>query len=207
MNKRIIAVCLIAALVSVTGVLYSFTEHGSAKPLKWKTGVALYSFNHFSFAESLKRADSAGAKYVEGFFFHKLGDDFGGHSIPALSNEEIAKMKTMLSTKGLQMKSLYAGNGKNLKEWLAYFDFAKQTGVEFLNCEPEKKDWNLLDSLAGVYKTQTSRKLTGTDQVLGGGQESRPYTRRPEFSMSETNQPQKSIRIWLVHGIRGSGKI
>jgi sugar phosphate isomerase/epimerase len=152
MNKKIITVYWIAAIVSITGLLYSFTEHEAVKPLKWKTGVALYSFNHFSFAESLNKADSAGAKYVEGFFFHKLGGDFGGHSIPALSNEEITKMKTMLSNKGLQMKSLYAGNGKNLKEWLAYFDFAKQTGVEFLNCEPEKKDWNLLDSLAGVYK-------------------------------------------------------
>ena len=97
------------------------------KPLQWKTGVALYSFNRFSFSDALAKADSAGAKWVEGFFFHQLGSEFKGHSIPMLSDDEIALMKAMLDKKGLKMKSLYAG-GKDEAEWKTYFVFAKKMG-------------------------------------------------------------------------------
>ncbi len=123
---------------------------GTQKALKWKTGVALYSFNRFSFADALAKADSAGAKWVEGFFFHKLGSEFKGHTIPMLPDDEIKLMKTMLSQKGLKMKSLYAG-GKDEAEWKAYFVFAQKMGIEILTCEPDRKHWDLLDSLAGKY--------------------------------------------------------
>ncbi|TLV02252.1 sugar phosphate isomerase/epimerase family protein [Dyadobacter luticola] len=140
----------LAAILLVAGIFCGFIK--KQKAAKWKTGVALYSFNKFSFEESLNKADSAGAKYVESFFFHNLGKDFNGHSIPNLTDEEIAKMKSMISAKGLQMKSLYAANGKTPKEWEANFIFAKKMGLEFLNCEPERKDWDLIDSLAGKYQ-------------------------------------------------------
>ena len=33
---------------------------------EWQTGIALYSFNHFSFPETLDMSKRAGVKYVEG---------------------------------------------------------------------------------------------------------------------------------------------
>jgi len=125
------------------------------KPLEWKTGVALYSFNRVSFSNALAKADSAGAKWVEGFFFHKLGSEFKGHSIPLLPDDEVALMKAMLDQKGLKMKSLYAG-GKDETEWKAYFVFAKKMGIEILTCEPDRKHWDLLDSLAGKYQMKVA---------------------------------------------------
>ena len=121
------------------------------EPLKWETGVALYSFNRFSFSESLAKADSAGARRVEGFFFHQLGSEFNGHSIPRLSDVEIARMKAMLVEKDLKMKSLYA-DAKNEADWKAYFVFAQKMGIEILTCEPDRRHWDLLDSLAGKYR-------------------------------------------------------
>ncbi|MCE6989619.1 sugar phosphate isomerase/epimerase [Dyadobacter sp. CY323] len=150
--KNITQISCIAFLFICTSLVAFVSHTNRSKPGKMKTGVALYSFNRFSFSESLEKADSAGAEYVEGFFFHKLGEGFNGHAIPALSDPEISKMKGMLDQKGLKMKSLYAGNGKNRQEWVQYFDFAKKMGIEFFTCEPEKKDWDLLDSLAGAYK-------------------------------------------------------
>ena len=43
---------------------------------EWNMGVALYSFNRFSFADALDKADSAEVNYVEGFSFHKMGKEF-----------------------------------------------------------------------------------------------------------------------------------
>jgi sugar phosphate isomerase/epimerase len=153
MNKHIVAACGTVLLIS--SLFYSFRKADPpGKPTPWKTGVALYSFNKFSFEQSLDKADSAGAKYIESFFFHNLGKDFDGHAIPNLSDEEMAKMKGMIKARGLQMKSLYAGNGKTAKEWEANFIFAQKAGIEFLSCEPDKKDWDLIDSLAGKYKVK-----------------------------------------------------
>ncbi|KAA0989082.1 sugar phosphate isomerase/epimerase family protein [Dyadobacter aurulentus] len=149
-NKRLAGI----ALIALTGLIQiSFVKNSlPKKALKWETGVALYSFNKFSFDEAIAKADSAGAKFVEGFFFHNLGKDYNGHAIPNLSDEEIARMKSTLDSKGIKMKSLYSGNGKNLHEWNTYFTFSKKMGIEFLTCEPERKDWDLLDSLAGSYQ-------------------------------------------------------
>lgn len=143
-----VAVALLAAVF----IQFAFINGNNTwKPLKWKTGVALYSFNRFSFPVALAKADSAGAKLVEGFFFHKLGDDFNGHTIPNLNDEEIARMKALLNQRGMKMRSLYAG-GKTEAEWEAYFIFAKKMGIEILTCEPDRKDWDALDKMAGKYK-------------------------------------------------------
>lgn len=119
---------------------------------EWQTGVALYSFNRFSFANALAKADSAGAKYVEGFFFHKLGKEFNNNTMGTVSKENISKMKQMLDKKGIKMKSMYVGGAKNVSEWKFFFDTAKELGMQYLVCEPQKDHWNMLDSLAGLYK-------------------------------------------------------
>lgn len=42
----------------------------------WKIGMTLYSFKGASFKQPLSEANKVGAEYVEGFSFHKLGDEF-----------------------------------------------------------------------------------------------------------------------------------
>lgn len=113
-------------------------------------GIALYSFNRFSFSESLEKAKKAGAKYVEGFYFHKLGDSFNNRLMLELSDGEIAEMKGMIDEQGLQMRSLYAG-AENATGWKDLFELGKKLEIDFLVCEPESEHWDLLDSLAGEY--------------------------------------------------------
>ena len=123
---------------------------------EWQTGVALYSFNRFSFANALAKADSAGAKYVEGFFFHKLGKEFNNNTMGTASKEDISKMKQMMDKKGIKMKSMYVGGAKNVSEWKFFFDTAKELGMQYLVCEPQKDHWDMLDSLAGQYKIKVA---------------------------------------------------
>lgn len=118
---------------------------------EWKTGVALYSFNRFSFVDALEKADSAGAKYVEGFSFHKLGKEFNDSSMSAISDADINKMKKMLANKDIKMQSMYVGGAKNAEGWKYYFEMAKKLDMHYLVCEPEKEQWDMLDSLAGLY--------------------------------------------------------
>jgi sugar phosphate isomerase/epimerase len=117
----------------------------------FKMGVALYSFNHYSFKKSLDLADSCGVKYVEGFSFHKLGEGFGDITMDGLDKTNIALMKTMLLKKHLVMASMYAGGANSLAGWKKYFELARELHLQYLVCEPGRRQWNMIDSLAGVY--------------------------------------------------------
>lgn len=118
---------------------------------QWDYGVALYSFNRFPFAEALDKAKAAGATYVEGFSFHKLGAEFEETALLSLSDEQIERMKRLLSDRGLRMRSMYVGNPKTTAGWMPVFEVGKKLGLEFFVCEPDPADADLLNDLAGRY--------------------------------------------------------
>lgn len=124
----------------------------SIQKAEWNTGVALYSFNRFSFADALQKADSAGAKYVEGFSFHNLGKEFNDSSMSAISDADISKMEGMLREKDIKMQSMYVGGAKNAEGWKYYFEMARKLEMHYLVCEPAKEQWDMVDSLAGIYQ-------------------------------------------------------
>ena len=119
---------------------------------EWNIGVALYSFNRFSFTDALDKADSAGVNYVEGFSFHNMGKEFNDKTMAAMTEEDISKLKELLSSKKLEMQSMYVSGAKNEADWKYYFELANAMNMQHLVAEPEKESWDMLDSLAGVYK-------------------------------------------------------
>lgn len=116
-----------------------------------KVGVALYSFNRFPFPETLEKSKQAGAKVVEGFFFHKLGGEFGEKRMPDLTEVEISVLKKEIEDVGLEMKSMYAG-GKTKEEWEQLFKAGQQLGLEFLVGEPAPELWDAIDEMAAQYE-------------------------------------------------------
>lgn len=141
--------CLLA--VSFIGCAES-SKKTQDQNAEWNIGVALYSFNRFSFADALDKADSAGVNYVEGFSFHNMGKEFNDKTMAAMTDEDISKLKEMLSSKKLEMQSMYVSGAKNEADWKYYFELAKAMNMQHLVAEPEKESWDMLDSLAGVYK-------------------------------------------------------
>ena len=148
-NNNLWYLCFLSVL------LIGFAESSKKAKIqnaKWNMGVALYSFNRFSFADALDKAAIAGVNYVEGFAFHNLGEEFNGKTMASTTKDDIRKMKEMLSKKNLKMQSMYVSGAKNEADWKHYFELAKEMNMQHLVCEPEKKSWDMLDSLAGVYK-------------------------------------------------------
>jgi len=118
---------------------------------KWRMGVALYSFNRFSFADAISKAENAGVNYVEGFSFHKLGKEFNDKSMSSMTKDDIRNMIQMLKNKNIEMQSMYVSGAKNEADWKYYFELAKEMKMQHLVCEPDKESWDMLDSLAGLY--------------------------------------------------------
>jgi hypothetical protein len=50
------------------------------------------------------------------------------------------------------MQSMYVSGAKNEADWKYYFEMAKAMNMKHLVSEPEKDSWDMLDSLAGIYK-------------------------------------------------------
>lgn len=133
------------------GMKVSSQTHSVSKTASWKIGVALYSFKGTSFNESLEEAYKVGAKYVEGFSFQKLGNDFDNVSWSGLSDAQIKKMRKLLKDRGEQMLSLYAA-AKSRAEWEKSFEIGSKLGLKFLVGEPDPEDLDFINRLAGKYK-------------------------------------------------------
>jgi L-ribulose-5-phosphate 3-epimerase len=122
----------------------------------WKFGVALYTFHTFSFSKQLEHADSAGLKYVEGFSFANAGPELKDSMIMQLSPIGIDKIKKLLSDKNIKMTSIYLTGGNNVAEWEKQFQLAKRLNVVYVTAEPDVKMWDMVDSLAGIYKLKVA---------------------------------------------------
>ena len=124
-------------------------ESGSAKD--WKLGVALWTFHDVSFPEQVAKADSCGVEYIEAFAFGKAGAALGDSAIFSLSLAGAQQLKQIVDKSGLHMESIYLVGGPNVDAWKKQFDIAKQLNVKYVTCEPGVTQWDMVDSLAGLY--------------------------------------------------------
>ena len=117
----------------------------------WKLGVQMWTFRMFTFAEALDKVDSAGIKYIEAFWGQPLGagmkDSFGIR----MSDESKAKLKQLLQQKGISIVAMGVIVPKTREEWKQAFDLAKEFGLSYVTTEPLKNQWDMVDSMAGVY--------------------------------------------------------
>ncbi len=127
----------------------SATSQGSTSG--FKLGVQMWTFRMFTFSEALDKVDSAGIKYIEAFWGQKLGNGMTGEFGAAMNTDTRNKLKQLLQKKGISIVAMgvIAPNGKN--EWIKAFDLAKDFGLQYITCEPIKTQWDMIDSLAGVY--------------------------------------------------------
>lgn len=117
----------------------------------FKLGVQMWTFRMFTFAQALDKVDSAGIKNIEAFWGQKLGDDMKGEFGADMNTDTRNKLKQLLQKKGISIVAMgvIAPNGKS--EWIKAFELAKDFGLQYITCEPIKTQWDLADSLAGVY--------------------------------------------------------
>ena len=120
-------------------------------PSNIKIGVALYSFNKFSFVDAVEKAKSADVNLVEGFSFHELGGQFGTKRLLDLSDEEVGQLKKTLDSTKMTMPSIYA-DAKTLEEWKHLFDQAKKIGLKFMVGEPDPQFLDDINRMAGQYQ-------------------------------------------------------
>ncbi len=117
----------------------------------WKIGVQLWTFRLFTQEEALAKADSAGIKFIEAFpgqVLDKTGKDTFGISMTAAGRQ---KLKDLLKLHDIKMVAMGVTTPGTKEDWVKTFELAKEFGLSYITSEPIKTQWDLVDSLAGVY--------------------------------------------------------
>lgn len=134
--------------IAIAGIL-AFNRDTAAERLP-ECGVAFYSFHLSPFETALKKADSTGSTYVQGFSWQNMGAAFN-NKLTDLSAAELRQARQLLNAHHLVMPSIYVDNGRNAAEWQQRFEIAKALGATTLTCEPDRQQLDMLDSMAGSY--------------------------------------------------------
>jgi sugar phosphate isomerase/epimerase len=127
------------------------TDSAMGSTSGFKLGIQMWTFRMFSFSDALDKVDSSGIKNIEAFFNQKLGDGMEGSFGTDMSQPTRDKLKQLLKKKGIQVVAMGVIVPKNKAEWIKAFDLAKEFGLSYITAEPLKSQWDMVDSLAGVY--------------------------------------------------------
>jgi sugar phosphate isomerase/epimerase len=151
--KRL-AVFLVPALTLVA--IFSFNHSRtpvapSASTAGFELGVQMWTFKQFTFTEALDKVDSSGIKNIEAFMKQKLGGDMDGVFGFDMTVETRNKLKALLRKKGIRIVAMGVIVPKTKEEWIKTFVLAKDLGLKYITAEPIKSQWDVVDSLAGVY--------------------------------------------------------
>jgi sugar phosphate isomerase/epimerase len=150
-TKMIVAMLSIAVL---GGVLAAGEECMLAsQKLGWELGVQSYSFNRFTFFESVDKAKAMNLRYIEAYPGQKLGGELGNAAMgPDLPISVLAQVKNKLDKAGIKLVAFgVVGLSNDEKEARKVFDFAKVMGIQVITSEPEQAAFPLLDRLTAEY--------------------------------------------------------
>lgn len=123
----------------------------------WLLSMQSFSFHRFSFVEALDKTQELGIKNIEVYPGHKLGGKWGDKPFGIdLTAEERAELKTLAESKGIKIISTGVFTTKDPSNWEKMFILAKDMDMEFISCEPEIADWDLVESLVKKYDIKIS---------------------------------------------------
>lgn len=151
---------ILLLIASVNIVNGQKTSNGGANKkfiaANWKLGVQMWTFRLFTQQEALEKTDSAGIKYVEATIGQKI--DRSGKEVFGIDMTEAdkIKLKGLLAKHNIKIVAMGVINPPNMQSWIKTFELAKDFGMSYIISEPPKNQWNLIDSLAGVYKMKVA---------------------------------------------------
>jgi len=125
----------------------------NAEKLGWRLGCCAYSFNRFTFYETVEKVASLGLKYVVGFNWQKLDPKRPELVLnDKLSAAEREETKKRLDDAGVKLVCCYCGGWAEEDACRRLFEFAREMGIETLDGEPPPQAYDMLEKLCNEYR-------------------------------------------------------
>ncbi len=147
--KKIILCLSFAGILTLAAFKPNYTA--TRANVGYQLGVQMWTFRMFSFTDALNKVDSSGIKEIEQYIGQKLGGDMKGNFGPEMSAEDRIKVKKLLKAKGIHMVAMGVIVPRTRADWVKTFDLAKDMGMSYITAEPIKNQWDMVDTLAGIY--------------------------------------------------------
>lgn len=132
------------------------TDSTSTTRPDWTLGIQTYSFHVFPFFEGIKKADSAGIKFIEAYPGQLL--KAGGKKTfdIALTKQERKEVKELMDSLGIKFSAFGVATPKNANEWKQTFEFAKDMNIPIITASPLKNQWDTINTMSGKYNIKVA---------------------------------------------------
>ncbi|MEJ5055223.1 sugar phosphate isomerase/epimerase family protein [Sphingobacterium sp. MYb382] len=145
---------LLLVLISVLSINLVTAQQKQKYPeeaLGWKLGAQAYTFRLFTFEQALNKIDSCNLRFVEAYYGQPIGAGSEEKFGPGLSPEGRQLVKKLLNDRGITLYAFGVVNGNNEAEWERLFAFAKDMGIQVINCEPQEDQLDIVSALCDKY--------------------------------------------------------
>src|SRR4030042_902541 len=148
---RILRTPVLLFLISIVAFSCENPGKKAARELGWEVGFQAYTFNKFTFAEALVKADSIGLKSVEAYPGQEIGGGIEGTTDFSMDQETRVKMKELLAANRMKLNAYGVTSPKDTAGWKKLFDFAKDMGIGVITSDPRLDQLDLVEQLADEY--------------------------------------------------------
>ncbi|MCE2616315.1 sugar phosphate isomerase/epimerase family protein [Phocaeicola oris] len=128
-----------------------------AEKQDWKLAIQSYTFHKFTFIEALDKTQELGIKYIEAFPGHKLGGKYGtavfGYDMDEQTRKEIIDSAAV---RGIKIVGTGVFTTDKTEDWEKEFQFAQSMGMEYITCEPNLSDWDMVERLSKEFSIKVS---------------------------------------------------
>ncbi len=126
-------------------------QKDNIKNVKFTLSMQTWTFNKFTFVESLDKIKSLGLTQVEFYFGQTIGGGIEGTMDFKMSTEKINAIKKILKEKGINAIACGVVIPEKKEEWKTLFEFAKAIELTQINTEPDPNLLPMIDKLANEY--------------------------------------------------------
>lgn len=144
-------VLILSVLLGCKTIKQDSNSHPEEK-LGWKLGSQAYTFNRFTFIETLDKISACGLGYVEAYPSQEIGGGINEKMDYKMSESSKTYLKNLLKKKNIQLLSYGVITKKNNSEWRKVFVFARSMGIKTITCEPEEQSLPLISKLCDEFE-------------------------------------------------------
>lgn len=128
----------------------------TAEKTGWRLGMQSCTFSSSPLPEVLEKTQQLGIKYIEIDPGHKLGSRWGDQVFGyEMDNQTRKEIKELADSKGITIVGTGVFTGTT-EEWEKMFQLAKSMNMEFITCEPDPEDWDLVENLSKQYNIKVA---------------------------------------------------
>lgn len=171
--------------------------NAAAEQQGWKLAAQAWTFNMFTFAETIDKMKAVGINNIEMYTNQNIGGGIEGKTTFSMDKETRKKVLALIQSKGMKLINFGVINAKTQQEWVQIFDFAKDMGIATIVTEADSTQLNFIEPMCEKYQIKIALHNHPKPSIYWN----------PDFTMAQIAKRSKYIGVctdlghWLRSGL------